>query len=337
MKWLVRGFFALTVLAAAALIGGVFLPSRARVEREIAIDRPPATVFTMLSSLKTFHDWSPWAADQPDATFGFSGAEAGVQARYEWDGDLIGTGRVVVTRAEPYSVVEAVVNLDGRGRAVMTFEVEPKPGGSVVTWTYDADFGLDLIGRYVGRTFDARMGPGFEAGLVRLKALAEALPGADFADVGAEIVTLEPQPAVIYERQVRGGAADLDRAFSEALGTVRGFMAATGLREAGPPAAVTVRWEPPLWVFEAAVPYAGEPPPEVVAGDMRFGALPGGRAVRAVHRGPPEGVPPLQTKLDAYIEAHRLVRSGPGFEVRVSERNATPPAEQVTELYVPVE
>lgn len=336
MKWLVRGFFALTVLAGAALIGGVFLPSRARVEREISIDRPPATVFTLLSSLKTFHQWSPWAAEQPDATFGFQGPDFGEQARYEWDGDLIGQGRVVVTRAEPYSAVEAVVDLDGRGRATMRFEVEPKPGGSIVTWTYDAEFGLDLIGRYVGRTFDARMGPGFEAGLVRLKALAEALPGADFADAGAEIVTLSPQAAVIFQRQVRGGAADQERAVSEALNTVRGFMAAANLQEAGPAAIVTVRWEPPLWVFEAAVPYAGEPQVEP-AGDVRFGALPGGRAVRAIHRGPPEGVPPLQTKLDTYIGAHRLVRRGQGFEVRATDRATTPPAEQITELYVPVE
>jgi effector-binding domain-containing protein len=336
MKWLVRGFFALTVLAVAALIGGVFLPSRARVEREISIDRPPATVFTLLSSLKTFHDWSPWAAEQPDATFGFSGPDEGPQARYEWDGDVIGKGSVVITRAEPYSVVEAVVDLKGRGRALMTFQIEPKPGGSIVTWTYDADFGLDLIGRYAGRTFDARMGPGFDAGLVRLKGMAEALPGADFADTGAEIVTLEPQPAVIYERQVRGSAAEQDQAFAQALAEVRRFMAAAELREAGPPVAVTVRWEPPLWVFEAAVPYAGSPRADAV-GDIRFGELPGGRAVRAVHRGPPEGVPPLQTKLEAYIEAHRLTRRGEGFEVRVSERDATPPAEQVTELYAPVE
>lgn len=336
MKWLVRGFFAVTVIVVAALVGGVFLPSRARVEREIAVDRPPATVFTLLTNLETFHDWSPWAARQPDAIFAFEGPQAGVGARYRWSGSVIGVGEVTLARAEPYSVVEAVVNLGGRGRAGMAFTVEPKPGGSTVTLTYDADFGLDLIGRYAGRTFDARMGADFEAALLRFKALAEALPGADFAGAGAEIVELAPAAAVIYERQVRGGAAEIDAAFSTALAEARRFMQAAGVREVGPPAAVTRRWEPPLWVFAVAIPYAGEPVADA-AGDIRFGVTPGGRAVRAIHRGDPAGVPPLQTKLDAYIEAHRLVRAGDPFEVRVTERAVEPPEAQITELYVPVE
>jgi effector-binding domain-containing protein len=336
MKWLVRGFFAITVLVAAAVIGGLFLPSRAHIERSISIDRPPATVFTLLSSLKTFHEWSPWAAIEPEAIFAFEGPDFGPGAEYEWAGAEIGEGEMTITRAEAYAFVTASIDLDARGRAEMAFSIEPKPGGSVVTWSYDAEFGPDLVGRYVGRSFDGRLGPELESGLQRLKQLAERLPGADFADANAEIATIEPSTAVIYERQVRGGAAEQEAAFNEALREVRRYMSANGLREAGPPAAVTLRWEPPLWVFEAAVPYAGEPR-EGADGDIRFGSLPSGRAVRAVHRGPAAGVPPLNTKLEAYMRAHRLTRAGPSFEIRVTERDGEAPDAQVTELYIPVE
>jgi effector-binding domain-containing protein len=336
MKWLVRGFFAITVLVAAAVIGGLFLPSRAHVERSIAIDRPPATLFTMLSSLETFHDWSPWAEQEPDAIFAFEDPKFGPGARYQWAGQEIGEGVMTITRAEPYAFVTASIDLAARGQAEMTFTIEPKPGGSVVRWSYDAEFGPDLVGRYVGRSFDGRLGPEFEAGLQRLKELAERLPGADFADANAEIVTLEPTQAVIYSRQIRGGAAEQAAAYTEALREVRRYMSAAGIREAGPPAAVTLRWEPPLWVFEAAVPYAGAAR-EGADGDIRFGALPEGRAVRAVHRGPPEGVAPLNTKLEAYLRAHRLTHAGPSFEIRVTERDSEAPDGQVTELYIPVE
>jgi effector-binding domain-containing protein len=336
MKWLVRGFFVITVLAGVIVIGGVFLPSRAHVERSMAVDRPPATVFTLLSSLKTFHDWSPWAAEEPDAIFAFQGPDFGSGARYQWAGDSIGQAAMTITGAEPYTFVETRLDLGPRGRARMRFGVEAKPGGSVVTWSYDAEFGLDLIGRYVGRSFDARIGPQLESGLLRLKAYAERLPGADFADAQAEIVEIPPVPVVTAARQVRGGAAELEAAFATALAEVRRFMADNGLPEAGPPVVVTQRWEPPLWVFEAAVPYAGEPL-EIEGGEIRFDALPGGRVLRGVHHGPAEGVAPLGAKLDAYLRAHRLVRAGPSWEVRVTERGGVAPEEQITELYIPVE
>jgi effector-binding domain-containing protein len=336
MKWLVRGFFVITVLAGVIVIGGVFLPSRAHVERSMAVDRPPATVFTLLSSLKTFHDWSPWAALEPDAIFAFDGPEFGPGARYQWAGDSIGQAAMTVTGAEPYSFVEARIDLGARGRARMRFDVEAKPGGSQVRWSYDADFGLDLIGRYVGRSFDARIGRELEAGLIRLKAYAERLPGADFADADAEIVEVAPVPVVAAGRQVRGGAAELEAAFAMALAEVRRFMADNGLPEAGPPAVVTQRWEPPLWVFEAAVPYSGAPL-EIEAGDIRFDELPGGRALRGVHHGPSAGVAPLGAKLEAYLRAHRLTRAGPSWELRVTEREGVAPEDQITELYIPVE
>lgn len=337
MKWLVRAFFAISVLVGAVLIGGLFLPSRAHVERTISIDRPPSTVFTLLSSLKTFHDWSPWAVREPDAVFGFEGPDFGEGAKYLWAGDIIGRGEVMVVGAEPYTSVETTVDLDARGRATMVFAIEPKPGGSIVTWTYDAAFGFDLIGRYVGRSFDIRLGPDFEAGLLRLKAEAERLPGADFADVNAEIITVPPVQAVVFERSVRGGVDEQEVAFAEGLREVRRFMEANALQPAGPPSAVTLRWEPPLWQFEAAVPYAGVRQEGADESGVRFGQIPGGQAVRAIHRGPPEGVAPLSTKLEAYVLAHRLVQSGPNWEVRVSDRETTAPDEQITELYVPVE
>lgn len=336
MTWLVRSFFAISAVAGAALVGGLLLPSRSHVERAIAIDRPPATVHTMLTSLRTFHEWSPWARREPNAIFAFEGPEFGPGASYLWSGETIGEGELTLVDSEPYDHVGYTLELDGRGRASMAFDIEPKPGGSVVTWGYDAAFGFDLIGRYAGRFFDSRLGPDFEAGLVNLKEEAEKLPGADFADTGAEIVEVAPIQAVVYADQVRGDAADQQRAFEEALFRVRRYMRANRLREAGPAVAITRRWEPPLWVFEAAVPYAGERR-EGADGEVTFDTLPSGRAVRAVHRGPAAGVAPLHTKLEAYLEANRLSRAGPSWEVYVTERDIAPSDDQVTEIYIPVE
>jgi len=194
----------------------------------------------------------------------------------------------------------------------------------------------DLVGRYAGRFFDRALGPDFDDGLLRLKALAEGMPGADFSEVGADIVETDALEVVAYAGQVRGGAAAQRAAFNAGVEQVRSYMRANDLREAGPIVAVTTRWEPPLWVFEAAIPYAGEPR-QGGDGDIAFSQLPASRAVRAVHRGPASGVAPLTTKLEAYLAAHRLVRIGPSWEVRVTERTGADARDQVTEILIPVE
>jgi len=48
-------------------------------------------------------------------------------------------------------------------------------------------------------------------------------------------------------------------------------------------------------------------------------------------------VAPLTTKLEAYLAAHRLIRIGPSWEVRVTERQGTDARNQVTEVIIPVE
>ena len=83
---------------------GMFLPSQIHVERSIVINRPAATVFTLLNSYRTFNRWSPWAQQDPGAVFTFSGPDSGVGARMSWVGDpaMTGTGYQEIVSSTPY-------------------------------------------------------------------------------------------------------------------------------------------------------------------------------------------------------------------------------------------
>jgi hypothetical protein len=61
--------------------------------------------------------------------------------------------------------------------ATSTMRIEPATGGgSQVTWSFDTSFEGNFAGRYFGLLLDRMIGPDYEKGLGRLKALAETAP-----------------------------------------------------------------------------------------------------------------------------------------------------------------
>ncbi len=337
MSWLVRVFSGVAGLALLLALIGLFLPSKARIEGFIPVDRPPATVYTLLANPQVFLEWSPWTRRAPNAEVEFSGPGTGEGAALSWRPATPGAtafDRVIVA-AEEYRRIEASIEFVGRGRADTMFTVQPRPGGSDVTWSFEADFGFNLIARYAGLGFQRALGPEFDNGLRDFKAFAEQLPGADFADARARIVDVDSVQVVYIADRMRGDVADQNAAFDAALNEVRGFMAARGVAADGPARKVVTEWEPPLWAFQAAIPYGGR---ERVDGDGRviFGHSYAGRAVKVTHRGPGDATATLYAKLDAYIAAHRLERNGGRWEVLVTDRVDTAPEDQITEIYIPV-
>ena len=64
-------------VALLILVIGVFLPSRANIEREITIDANPATVFSLLNDFGQVNKWSPWLERDPNVRYSVSGPGRG--------------------------------------------------------------------------------------------------------------------------------------------------------------------------------------------------------------------------------------------------------------------
>lgn len=174
LKWSVLTLLALIV----ALIGyGFWLPSSATVTRSVEIDAPPEVVFELLNGFTRFNEWSPWAGLDPDARYELEGPASGVGAVQRWMSEQrqVGSGRQEIRVSEPYRLIEIDLRFSGfeAARNTSRFELEPRAGGTRLTWAYESEVGSNLLGRYFLLLLDRMGGDQYQQGLLRLKALVE--------------------------------------------------------------------------------------------------------------------------------------------------------------------
>jgi hypothetical protein len=175
-EWVERLAVAVAAVVAAFLAVAYALPREVTVTRTVEIAAPPATIFALVGDLRRYGEWSPWLTRDPKMAITFTGPLDGVGQTIDWasaDPD-IGSGRQTITRIEPDSAVEMALVLDERA-ATTWFNLT---GGGVitVTWGLKTDLGASPVARYLGLWIEGTVGPDFERGLARLKAIAEAQP-----------------------------------------------------------------------------------------------------------------------------------------------------------------
>jgi len=181
---MVRKIVSILVVAMIALIGGAYmLPQIVHIERAIVIDRPAATVYPYINSLKMANEWSPWAEYDPNVKMTYSGYEQGVGAKMSWAGnDKVGTGHQEITQSILNRKVASDLQFGSQGPAKAALTLTTTDGGGTkVVWSLDIDLGNNPIARYVGTTLDGKVGADYDRGLAKLKALVEKAPPEDAA------------------------------------------------------------------------------------------------------------------------------------------------------------
>jgi effector-binding domain-containing protein/uncharacterized protein YndB with AHSA1/START domain len=314
---------------------GWFLPDRVHVERSVLIEREAAVVFDVLDDFDQFSAWSPWAEMDPSATYDYSGPGEGVGATMRWSGnEQVGSGTQQIIEAVPNERVVTALDFGEMGRGIATFRLEARDGATQVTWGFDTDFEGDLAGRWFGLFFDQMLGPDYEKGLTKLKALVESLPARATAE--GEDVEFEPL-TLLYVR----GTAPVDDteavglALAEMYGEITELMTARGLAQVGAPLTVTHALENGVWRFDAGIPVDRND--VELSGAVQAGESPGGKAIRYVHLGPYDGLSGFREAVMADVKARGLSQRAPAIEQYVSDPGDTPPESLVTHLIVPVE
>ena len=170
--------FAAVVLVAvlAVLALAATKPDTFQVQRSTTIQAPPEKIFPLLSDFHRWPEWSPWEALDPAMQRSHSGAASGPGAVYAWDGNkAVGAGRMEVLATQPAQQVK--IKLDFvrpfEGHNSTDFSLAPQGGATTVTWTMrgPTPFVSKLMQVFV--SMDSLIGKDFEAGLAKLKALAE--------------------------------------------------------------------------------------------------------------------------------------------------------------------
>jgi hypothetical protein len=148
-----------------------------RVERSVDIDASADALFPYLVDFHRWLAWSPWEDLDPNLYRSYSGAETDVGAVYEWSGNReAGQGRMEIIDASPPSALS--IQLDFvkpfKSSSIASFALVPAGGGTRVTWSMVGR--KTFMTRFMGvfMSMDKMIGPDFEKGLGRLKALAES-------------------------------------------------------------------------------------------------------------------------------------------------------------------
>jgi len=147
-----------------------------RISRSASIAADPALVHRLVNDFHEWQSWSPWEGLDPSLERTYSGADAGVGARYEWSGNRkAGAGSMEITASSPDRIDLLLTFLKPwKATNDVTFELTSSGGGTDVVWVMSGEQRglMAVVGKVI--SVDKLVGKDFEKGLARLKEAAEA-------------------------------------------------------------------------------------------------------------------------------------------------------------------
>ncbi|MBI4468005.1 MAG: SRPBCC family protein [Acidobacteria bacterium] len=174
MKYLKWALVAVLVLLAI----GFVLPDDVSIVRSTVIGAEPETIYPSLATLKTWPDWSVWNKEaDPTAVFEFEGAESGVGSKWKWKGEKIEEGQLEIVESSPEKGVRYKLTMAGGFGVDGDIAFAREAGGTKVTWTDKAAFGMGPLGGWMkllmGGILDKEQGGAQEKSLETLKKRVE--------------------------------------------------------------------------------------------------------------------------------------------------------------------
>ena len=334
LKWLL---FVILGLAVIFVVVGFFLPKQVEVDRTITINAPPPVVYGLLDNYKRFNEWSPWAKIDPNTKYTYSGPDAGVGAKFEWESDhpSVGSGYQEITEAVPNELVKNHLDFGPSGHGEASFLLKPEGEGTRVTWAFKTDFGSNLIGRYFGLFMDKMLGPHYEEGLANLKTLAERLPKVDFSNLETEVMEVTAQPVAYKNVTTEMDPQAISAALGAAYGEIFGFLGANGLESAGQPMTINRKIDEQYDV-DAAVPINQTPENYDDSGPIQVRDLYAGTVLKVVHTGAYTNLADTYAKSMAYLQAQGWTQADASWEVYISDPGNTPEEELITHVFIPI-
>lgn len=316
---------------------GLALPRHALVTVTTDVDAFPATVFALANDFERVALWSPRLTADPNARIVYGGAERGVGAALSWDGPVIGTGTEIITRSRPFRDVEYEINPAEPGSARSRLEFDAVGGGTRVSWTYETDYGFNLVARYFAPLVSNVVRRDLARGLANLRDLAQSLPRVDFSDLVVEEMVVDAIEIAYLPTTARAEPAAISAAMGEAYFEILHFIDSHGLAEAGPPLSITRAFSGSKLFFDAAIPVLG-PSDAVAAGDghVRIGRTRAGPVLRVAHAGSYRTLGTTHRKIAAYLAALGIERDGDAWESYVSDPTRVPENELLTYVYYPI-
>jgi hypothetical protein len=263
---------ALVIVAVAGVVVGVVMPGNGHIERSLVIGKDMRQVYDVLSNFRRFPEYSEQRDADRNIKFDFAGKAYGPGAEVNWTStdDKIGAGKFTVASADPsFDKVDSTakkativwnVDNDWRGND-KHFTVDLERNGSrgqltKVTWSYDVDYGWNLINRYSNLYIHGDQDVFVQATLNNMQNVLAGVQNVDYTKLIPYIEQTPPTPVLVVSSSIerKGGLEALDDATNKAVGQIQAAAKKLGVTTTGPRIIYTTNYGDQNYTFDVAMP-----------------------------------------------------------------------------------
>jgi hypothetical protein len=263
---------ALIIVAVAAVVVGVVMPGSGHVERSVVIGKDMRQVYDVVNNLRRFPEYSVQHEYDRNVKFDFAGKAYGPGAELTWSSadDKVGSGKLTIASAKPeFDKVDSTakeasivwnVDNDWRGND-KHFTLDLERQGSrgqltKVTWSYDVDYGFNLINRYANLYIHGDPDAFIQFSLNNLQNVLAGIPNVDYTKLIPYIEQTQPTPvlAVSTSVEIKGGNDAFEDAVKKGTEQIQAAAKKLGVTTTGPRIIFNTNFGDQTWTFDVAMP-----------------------------------------------------------------------------------
>jgi len=156
---------------------------------------------------------------------------------------------------------------------------------------------------------------------------------------------VEVQPVLALQIASESGAdpQEISKAIGQAFDELQQVTQAHAMQFAGPPRTIYNAYSPDGVEFTVVMPIAAEVSGGIGEGPVTIGEVPGGKALRFIHKGPYPKLMETYGKITEWMKTNGMLETEadwakytPMWEEYVNDPESTPADELITQIYVPV-
>lgn len=333
--------FLLFVILIVIIGGAIYFATQNgnyNIEQSKVINAPKSVVYDIVQDFKTWEEWGPWKAEEPEMVFSYPEQTAGIGGAYSWEGSL--NGSMKTTAAVPNTSLEqdlTIMTPGGERNPKVSWRFEDaENGGTKVTWSMRGEHTLmdKAYFAFNGMDFDAQQIEMYDKGLEGLSTMA--FESTMKYEIIANGVTEYGGGFYLYKTS-SANTQNISKVMGENYGVIMAFMGANGIKQSGMPFTIyNDMLENGGVIMSNAIPVKDK---IVVAGDAEVlsGYLPKSKVVKYTLKGNYTYLSLAWEEAYAYIEKYRLEQNNTPFEIYTTDPGEYPnPADWITEIYIPI-
>lgn len=263
---------ALVIVAVIGVVAAVVMPSSGHVERSLVVAKDMRQVYDLLNNYRRLPDYSVLRSMDKDVKFSFSGKAYGPGAEISWDSSdpKVGKGGLTIASAKPAfdeitsatNQAKIIWNLDNSWRGLdKHFTLDLKRQGSRnqltdVTWSYDVDYGWNLVNRFANLYIHGDPDAFIQFGLNNLQNVLAGVPNIDYSSLDPYIEKTQPTPVLLVSTSIdrKLGLDGLDEAVAKAKTQIEAAAKKLGVNITGPRVLITTNYGDQTYKFDVAFP-----------------------------------------------------------------------------------